>query len=786
MVEAFIGVDVGTRSARAGVFDARGELLASARRPIQIWRGAGEIVEQSSEDIWRAVCEASREAVKGSGLSPDAIRGLSFDATCSLVVLDAAAQPLSVSPSGEPERNIIVWMDHRAAAETRAINAGHHAVLRYVGGKLSPEMQTPKLLWLKRHLPDTFRAAAHFFDLTDFLAFRATGALDRSICTVTCKTTYLAHEKRWDEAYFRAIGLGELAEDGFRRIGATVSAPGAALGGGLLKDAAAQMGLLAGTAVGVGLIDAHAGAFATIGAASQSVNDDPKRRMALILGTSSCCMAIAEQPRFVEGVWGPYYSALTPGDWLAEGGQSAFGAAIDRLMRLHPAFAGLEADAAEGALERVEAEVAARAQSLSGAALLGERLHILPDFIGNRSPFADPSARAAVVGLDLREDRESLGELYVAGLVGLADGIGQIIESLEANGYDFDKIVVSGGAARSPLVRQIIADATGKIVCAPETAEPVLLGSAMLGAVAAGRQNIGGVMSAMSRLGEAITPANGEIAAFHARKRRAFDKLHKFERELRALSDEGQERSTAKWPALVIFDCDGVLVDSETIALDLTQKSLAKLGLDLTLEEIRRRYLGQRFDVYQRDVEALTGHPLPPAYRESETRAILAALRRGLKAIDGVEDAVIRLNVPVCVASSSSVERVALSLRLTRLDALFLPHVYSAEGVAHGKPAPDIFLHAAREMGVAPRGLHRHRGQRRRRDGGARGRHGGVRLRRRLAFCRELAARSLARRGRVLGLRRHGGLAWHGRSLEKTAGGSEEKRQWRVGSIPTA
>ena len=88
MREVFIGVDVGTLSARAGVFDGRGGLLASARRPIAIWREAGEIVEQSSDDIWRAVTGAVREAVEASDAPPEAVRGIGFDATCSLVALD--------------------------------------------------------------------------------------------------------------------------------------------------------------------------------------------------------------------------------------------------------------------------------------------------------------------------------------------------------------------------------------------------------------------------------------------------------------------------------------------------------------------------------------------------------------------------------------------------------------------------------------------------------------------------------------------------------------------------
>jgi D-ribulokinase len=536
MDEAFIGVDVGTGSARAGVFDGAGHLLASARRPIAIWREAGEIVEQSSEDIWRATTGAIREAVQGAGLKREAIAGIGFDATCSLAVIDPSGAPLPVGPSGKKERDVIVWMDHRAVGEADFINRGGYDVLRYVGGKISPEMEAPKLLWLAKNMPDTYRRAGHFFDLTDFLTWRASGSTARSICTITCKWTYLAHEKRWSKQFFEDVGLAALGENDFARIGKDIVQPGAALGNGLTVEAAAEMGLNPGVKVGAGLIDAHAGAVGTLGAGFGEGRPDPRRRLALILGTSSCCMAVSDAPRFIDGVWGPYYSALTPGQWLTEGGQSAFGAAIDRLMNGHPAFAEFSRRSGDKAFEDMENQIVARAGSLSRAALIAKDLHVLPDFIGNRSPFADPNARAVVVGLDLRADHASLIELYVAALAGLSDGVGQIIATLEAGGYDFDMLVVSGGAGRSKLVRQMIADATQKRVGAPETSEPVLLGAAMLAAVAAGRHHMATAMSAMSRLSEEIAPQGGEIAAFHARKRAAFDLMQEAERRIRELA----------------------------------------------------------------------------------------------------------------------------------------------------------------------------------------------------------------------------------------------------------
>ncbi|HUG62212.1 MAG TPA: FGGY family carbohydrate kinase, partial [Methylomirabilota bacterium] len=109
-----IGVDVGTGSARAGVFDTGGRLLSAAKHPIRIWHDAGERVEQSSTDIWAACVTAIRSAMAGAGVAPERVRGIGFDATCSLVVLDRDGKPLPVGPSGDPRRNIIVWMDQRA------------------------------------------------------------------------------------------------------------------------------------------------------------------------------------------------------------------------------------------------------------------------------------------------------------------------------------------------------------------------------------------------------------------------------------------------------------------------------------------------------------------------------------------------------------------------------------------------------------------------------------------------------------------------------------------------
>jgi FGGY-family pentulose kinase len=208
-----VGVDVGTGSARAGLFDLSGRMLASAVHPIQIFRPQTDFVEQSSRDIWASVCAAVRKCLGQARVAPATIAGVSFDATCSLVVLDEADNPVTVSPEDDDDRNIIVWMDHRATAQAEAINDTGHRVLNYVGGRLSPEQQPPKLRWLKENLPETWRRAQRFFDLADYLVYEACKVDVRSLCTVVCKWTYMGHEGEhggWDRSFFEQAGLADL------------------------------------------------------------------------------------------------------------------------------------------------------------------------------------------------------------------------------------------------------------------------------------------------------------------------------------------------------------------------------------------------------------------------------------------------------------------------------------------------------------------------------------------------------------------------------------------------
>ncbi|KAK4527579.1 hypothetical protein GAYE_SCF41G5502 [Galdieria yellowstonensis] len=355
----FIGVDVGTGSVRAGIFNRNGLLVEYSEKTIQTQNLAEDFYEQSSQEIWEAVVLSVREALKLSRIDSTNVRGIGFAATCSLVCLDAKGKPVSVSPYNNDDYwNVILWMDHRAVEQAERITATGHRVLKYFGNKISPENELPKILWLKENLANNFKRVEHFMDLCDFLTFQATQSTTRSLCPLVCKSGYLASEQQkteqqksrlddtsgWDETLLQEIGLNELVKEGYRRIGIQVAPPGASLGNGLCETAAMELGLKVGTPVGCSMVDAHAGGVGILGASKEQntlcenkeyLYEKFEERLAMIAGTSTCFMASSSKPVFVPGVWGPYFSAMIPNMWLSEGGESATGKLLEFIVTNH-------------------------------------------------------------------------------------------------------------------------------------------------------------------------------------------------------------------------------------------------------------------------------------------------------------------------------------------------------------------------------------------------------------------------------------------------------------------
>jgi len=531
-MEFYIGVDVGTGSVRAGLVSEDGNIVTSSTKEITVYNPKINHYEQSSLQIWEAVKETVNNLLEKSGVSPHLVKGIGFDATCSLVVVDKDGKGVRVSDEGG-ETDIMMWMDHRAGEEAEIINNTNHPVLEFVGGKVSLEMELPKLMWLKKHrFENTWKEADRFFDLPDWLTYRATGSSSRSLCSLVCKWNYRVSKEGkllgWDEDLFSSIGLEDLARDGWRAIGEMVLQPGEPVGSGLTKTAALELGLVPGTPVGASLIDAHAGGLGMLTCQSNK-EEEVTTRLGLVSGTSTCHMLLHSRPIFVPGVWGPFYSAMMPRLWLTEGGQSSTGGLLDHVISSHPVHqeakdkANAKGTSVQQFLESRLQDIA-REKGVVDLSLLTKDVHIWPDYHGNRSPLADPDLKGMVTGLTLSTDLDSLALKYLATVQAISYGTKHILESMLTMGHQVTSVTVCGGLTRSPLYLSTQADVLQLPVVVPRQDDTVLLGASILGAAANNSQlGISGVMERMKSHGKIIEiNRNMEVVKFHQKKYKVF------------------------------------------------------------------------------------------------------------------------------------------------------------------------------------------------------------------------------------------------------------------------
>lgn len=499
MTAHLLAIDVGTLSARAGLFDMHGRLIAARSAGFTLMHPAEHQAVYRMDEIWAAICRASREVVAEQPEAARTIAGIAIDATSSTYFEAEGARPL------DGDADVICWMDHRGEAEAEEIGLTGDRYLRYVGGSVSPEMYLPKILWLKRHRPAAWARLTAVRDLGDEIAHRMTGIDRASICALACKFPYLPGDAEpWRRPLLERLGIADLLT-----LGALTEPPGR-VGephGPLSTAAAEAMGLPAGLPIGTTLIDAEAGALGVLG---RDFARDVNRTVALIGGTSTCYMAWAKDERPISGIWGPFKDAIFPGYWMHEAGQSFSGAALDAVLNHHPASPGpasaeLHARTATEVLALLDAE---------GPAFAARR-HIVPDWLGNRAPLGDGKVRAILTGISLESSHRAFLEHYFAVARALALQSRHVIEHYNRHGYAIDRVSLSGGHLKNPLMVRLYADALGMGLVTSETTEPVLLGTAMVAATAAGLYpDLFAALEAMAPR-QTLRPADPVWAAAH-------------------------------------------------------------------------------------------------------------------------------------------------------------------------------------------------------------------------------------------------------------------------------
>ncbi len=451
-----LGIDCGTQSLRAGVYDSEGRLVVQAVEEFETQFPQVGWAEQNPQDWLEAARVAIGKCLEHPDVSPEAIAGTAVDAT--------ACTPLCVDEKGEPLRPALLWMDQRAHREAEEVNQTGHPFLKYVGGGDSPEWGVPKCMWLKRNEPDTWRAAAKVCDCADWLTFKLTGKWIASLCNATAKWNYVRPEGGFPEDLLRAVGLDDALEKW-----PTDVRPMGELAGELTSEAAQFLGLKPGTPVAVGGIDAYTGMI--------GLNVVSHGRMALVIGSSTCHMGLSDEAVFGSAVWGPYPDALIEGTWVLEGGQTATGSIVKWFA---DNFAHAQAAEAERrGISRYEVLDEQAAAVPPGA----EGVILIDYFQGNRTPLRDPLARGAFWGLSLRHGP---GHMLRAIYEGTAFGTRHILEDLAQAGFRVTELYACGGGAKSSLWLQITADVCQIPIITTEIQEATALGAAILGGVAAG------------------------------------------------------------------------------------------------------------------------------------------------------------------------------------------------------------------------------------------------------------------------------------------------------------
>lgn len=510
----FVGVDVGTGSARACVIDTNGVILGLAERPITRHQLKPNYITQNSTEIWNAICFCVKNCLRDSGVDPSDVFGIGFDATCSLVAIsESTDQPVGVGPDFlDLKENIVLWMDHRADDETNEINATGDKALKYVGGQMSIEMELPKIKWLKHNRPGGLDDLK-FYDLADYLTHKATGSEARSYCSTVCKQGFVpigvdGSSTGWSKEFLEQVGLPELVANDFQKLGGIPGKNGTFLSAGdtvgkLTAKSAEDLGLTTECVVGSGVIDAYAGWIGTVAGKvdlpshpdlSEMSNGSMTAacgRLAAVAGTSTCHIAMTEDPCFVKGVWGPYKDVLGPGYWLAEGGQSCTGALLAHVLSIHPAHAELNLLAEASNLSKFDylnlvlENLVTETNSRSVVAL-AKHIFFYGDFHGNRSPIADPKMKASIIGQSMDSSVKDLALQYFGACEFIAQQTRQIIEHMEKGGHRIKCVYMSGGQCRNGLLMRLLADCTGLPVVIPRYIDAaVVFGSALLGAVAA-------------------------------------------------------------------------------------------------------------------------------------------------------------------------------------------------------------------------------------------------------------------------------------------------------------
>ncbi len=484
-----IGVDFGTESGRAALVDlSNGQEVAMAvhayangvideKLPGADIRLEPDWALQDPNDYLAVFKKAVPAVLKQSGVDPTDVVGLGIDFTaCTMLPTTADGTPLCFLPEwrNKPHAWVKLWKHHAAQPEANKLNEmvrelGYTFLDRY-GGKISSEWFFPKAWQILDEAPEVYAAADRLIEAADWVVWQLTGVEKRNSCAAGYKALWSKQEGYPPKEFFKALDprLENIVNEKMSRD----IYPLGEKAGGLTAAAAGWTGLKPGTAVAIANVDAH------VSVPAGTVTEP--RRMIIIMGTSNCHMVLGTEERLVPGMCGYVEDGIIPGFFGYEAGQSCVGDHFAWFVE-NCVPARYEKEAAGRGLdihELLEEKAAKLKPGESG-------LMALDWWNGNRSVLVDVDLTGTLVGATLATKPE---EIYRALIEATAYGTRMIIETFEANDVPVKEIVTTGGLPnKNKLLMQIYADVTGRPLYIASNVQGGAVGSAMHGAVAAGK-----------------------------------------------------------------------------------------------------------------------------------------------------------------------------------------------------------------------------------------------------------------------------------------------------------
>ncbi|WP_121610881.1 ribulokinase [Mesobacillus foraminis] len=493
MAKYSIGVDYGTQSGRAVLVEvATGKEIATAVKPYThgvmdeflpdgTTRLENDWALQHPNDYLEVLQVTIPEVLKTSGVSAEDVVGLGIDFTaCTVLPINKQGTPLCLTEEFEknPHSYVKLWKHHAAQDEANQLNKiaeerGEVFLQRY-GGKISSEWMIPKVWQILNEAPEIYEAADQIVEATDWVTSQLTGDLKRNSCTAGYKAIWNKQEGYPSKEFFKALDprLENVVED---KLSNDIYSIGSKAGE-LTEKAAKLTGLKPGTSIAIANVDAHV--------AVPAVGITEPGKLLMIMGTSTCHILLGEEEKVVPGMCGVVEDGVIPGLMGYEAGQSCVGDHFEWFIEnCVPASYYEEAEQKGVNIHQLLTD---KANSLR----VGESGLIALDWWnGNRSTLVDADLTGVLLGTTLLTKPE---EIYRALIEATAYGTRMIVETFRKAGVPINEVYACGGIAeKNALMMQIYSDVLNMDIKISASSQTPALGSAMFGAVAAGKERGG-------------------------------------------------------------------------------------------------------------------------------------------------------------------------------------------------------------------------------------------------------------------------------------------------------